>query len=133
MDKKTLLESIDESKTYKAKEVKNLINSVSAEVTKPLNLARGDVFLNNVGRKKRPCVVINIVENLVLAVPLTTTSDDMAFEEYSSRFLGVGCFTKQIISVPFDYALNNYITILDDIGALDAVHQKLKDFYNKYL
>lgn len=133
MKKNDIIETIEDSKTYKGKEVKGLISSVTADVIKPFNLKRGDVFKNNVGRKKRPCVVINIIDDIVLGIPLTTTEDSLSIGDYDSRFLGKGSFTKQIISVPFEYALNNYFTILDDDESLDNIHRQIKEFYNKHL
>lgn len=133
MKKIEITNTIDDTKLYKGKEVKGLINSVTAETLKPLNLKYGDVFLNNVGRKKRPVCIIKVLDDLVLGIPLTTTEDKLAIGRYDSRFLGQGSFTKQVISVPFEYALSNYFCILDDFESLEEIHQQIKQFYNKNL
>lgn len=133
MRKNDLIITIEDEKIYKGREVKSIINSVTADYIKPTDLKYGDIVLYNVGRKRRPITIIKVIDNLVLGIPLTTTEDVLALGEYNSRFLGRGSFTKQVVTVPFEYAISNFITILDDIDSLKSAHQQIKELYNNWI
>lgn len=133
MKKDDVSNSIEDSRTYRGTEVRNLVQSVTVDVLTPFYLQFGDVILANVGRKRRPVVVVKVVEDLVMAIPLTTTEDSLSLGSYDSRFLGKGSFTKQIISLPLDYAVNNYFTILNDEENLNLAFEQIKEFFKNNL
>lgn len=137
-DKQDIIDSIQDSKTYNAKEVKTLVDSVKTTNSYPNGIAylkAGDVFIAKGGFKRRPYVVISVRETkgLVISVPLTTTKDELALTPYTSRFLGSGWFTNQLVTVKIEFVKQNFAGVLENRAIIRQFKRDLKQFYKGLL
>ena len=126
--------------SYTAQEVKNLINQIEEKefIRKPQYVKVGDIYSNDCGgglnaqgvRKLRPCVIIKVLPDCVLSIPLTSVENSLALYESHYRFGRSGWFTKQVVTVPMEYALNNYSGVYDNPKRLRKAVSALKEFIN---
>lgn len=135
--KEEIISSIEERK-YSAPEVRHLVNSVKVTGNpqgEPAKVKIGDVFIHDFGLKRRPLAVISVREtdNIVIAVPLTTTEDELALYAYTSRFFKSGWFTNQLVTARLSDAKENFAGVLDNPTAIKEVKKELKKFYKGLL
>jgi hypothetical protein len=131
--KKDIIKEIDtlvNKPTYSKSEVKHLITSVSSEsVNKPSTLKIGDVFVNLVGGKNRPIVIVKVLGDVVLGVPLSTTEDCLNLLQFKSRFFGNNYFSKQVVITKYELAMSNFTGVFDSPRDLKKAKEMLKQFY----
>lgn len=140
-EKQDVIDSI-ENRRYHSNEVKNLVNSVRttvatnySDLTRPSTIKVGDVFIAQGGAKKRPYVVISVRQksNIVIAVPLTTTDDELALTPFTSRFFGNGWFTSQLMTVKIAFVIENFAGVLENRAVIRKFKNDLKQFYKGLL
>ena len=138
-EKEEVLNSI-ENRRYHSNEVKNLVNSVRTSPNyldnmSPQYVKAGDIFIAQGGAKKRPYVVISVREKQGIAItcPLTTTNDELAITPYTSRFLGEGWFTSQLVTVKLDFIKANFGGVLENRAVIRQFKKDLKQFYKGLL
>jgi len=128
--KEDVLKSLDESnkKSYSAKEVKAIVNSVKNEVHKPTELKKGDIYTTILGVKKRPVVICRINGDIVFGIPISSTEDEMNAMKFKSRFCGENYFNMQIVTSTYEHAIENFSGIFDNDDALDEAVKLISDF-----
>lgn len=116
-------------KNYTKTEVSHLLNSVCFKLPPPKFFRRGDVIRADT-TKPRPAVIIKIVNNLVYAMPLTSTEDEMNLCPSNSRFFYKGdkqmYFSHGIMAFKVSYAMDNFLGIYDDNKGLRLAINELK-------
>ncbi len=131
--KQVVLEGLKE-KAYSFSEVKHIIGTITCvENCSPEVLRKGDVYIQRIGEKRRPVVIIHIDEELVYGIPLSTTQDDLNLCESKSRFFGEGYFAKQLVSAPLDYVRHNFGGVYDSPKVLNTAIKELKKTVEKAL
>lgn len=139
-DKQEVIDSV-ENRRYHSNEVKQLLYSVKtaganySDLTQPSKVKSGDVFIAQGGSKSRPYVVISVREkdNIVIAVPLTTTNDELALTPYTSRFFRGGWFTSQLMTVKIPFVIQNFAGVLENRKVIREFKKDLKKFYKGLL
>lgn len=101
----------------------------NTKVARPETIQRGDMFLQRIGTKFRPCVVIRVMEESVLYVPLTTTNNCNAIMECTSRFFKGSYFTNSVLTCPLDHVFSYFIGVYGRNSDIP----KLKRVLKKYL
>lgn len=116
---------------YDQKEVRSLIDKVEMTKTfKPNQIRVGDVTLQRVGEKLRPCVVIKTVGVDVILVPMSTTNDSMVIMPCSGRFFEKSYFTKAIVTMPQDLAIGRFAGVYGKLADIVKLKKALKRFFN---
>lgn len=123
----------DGKKSYNKNEVKAIVSSIKREVSRPSELKKGDVYVTNVGGKKRPVVICRVVGDIVVGIPLSTTEDALNLIPFISRFCGDNFFNKELITSTYEHAMENFSGVFDNDGAINKATKKLKEFYNEVL
>lgn len=103
-------------------------------------ILEGDIVRGVVQLKNRPCVVLKVEKDFVLACPLTTESPRTSKIKTSTtralannRFLKTkSYFTFSVIQITMDDAKNNMLGMVKK-ATLKAIKNKLNDSYKKYL
>ena len=132
--KQRLYDLIDSSSKphFTKGEVKGFINSVGgAQFGLPKYLKKGDIISNNVGAKKRPCVVIKVFTDVIYAIPLSSNEDELNLCKSKSRFWGDGWFSCGIIAMTKTYAMDNFLGVYDNPKLLNKVIKLSKQEINK--
>lgn len=135
MDKEKIIRGLDRPH-YNKKEVKELLEAVSYSVIKfesrdnpPNYIKVGDIFLNTVGIKSRPCVVVRVRDTTVLSVPLTTTNDDLALLPCSGRFFEGSYFTACLLTNTIEHVKSHFIGIYGNNSDLPKLTKELKKYF----
>lgn len=123
----------DNKATYTTSEVKAIVNSLRRESQKPSSLKKGDVYVSNVGGKKRPVVICKVAGDAVVGIPLSTTEDPLNLIPFNSRFCGENYMTRQIITSTYEHAMENFTGVFDNNTAINKAMRELKEFYNEIL
>jgi len=118
--------------SYSKGEVKGFIHSVSNDnIQSPSVFKKGDVILNGVGAKKRPCVVVKVLDELLLAIPLSTTKDAMNICESKSRFFLDGWLSCGVWAITKEYAKDNFAGVFDNNKDLNKAIGIMKEMVSK--
>ena len=120
-------------KNYGYNDVKEILESITStgeSKTKPKNLKKGDIFRAFTGKKNRYHCVIKVIEDVVIAIPRTTTEDCITLSPFNSRFFGENFFGTCLTTHCIDEAIDNFCGILDDNKSLNIAIRKLKEFIN---
>lgn len=138
MDKNSVIERL-QNKNYSMSEVKHLIGTITrVEKNRPKFLRKNDVIIR-VGSggsqeaKKRPYVVIKVLEDKCIAMPLSTTEDELNLCESQSRFFGNGFFTSHIVTIKIEDALDNFAGVYDNPRLVNKAIREMKQFLTKSL
>ena len=133
--KEQIMKDLDDSgkNNYSVKEVKAIVSSLKKEPQKPETLKKGDIYVTNIGGKKRPVVICNVVGDVVVGIPLSTTEDSLNLMQFNSRFCGENFFTKQVVTSTYEHALENFSGVFDNNAALTKAAKLMKEFYNEVL
>jgi hypothetical protein len=125
--KSTVLAGLTD-KGYSFNEVKHIIGTIT-EVDKapPTKYKVGDVYLQSVGTKRRPVVIVKVTDCLIFGIPMSTTEDCLNLCTFSSRFYGDGFFNSQLISASYEYVDDNFVGVLDSPRDLKNAIGKLKE------
>lgn len=97
---------------------------------KPSKLKKGDVYLQHVGTKKRPVVIIHVEEEIVYGFPLSTTEDCLNMCPSLSRFFGEGFINKGLVTAPTEYAIENFAGIYDNPKRIHSAVKMFKEQLN---
>lgn len=129
-NKAKVLEDLKD-KTYSFSEIKHIIGTIT-EIDKgaPSKFKVGDVFLQNVGTKRRPVCIVKVTECLIYGIPMATTEDCLNLCPLKSRFFGEGFFGSQFISASIEYVTDNFVGVLDSQKDLKTAILKLKELVN---
>jgi len=135
-NKQEVMDSVNLNKNYSGTETKNLIHSVRTategySVQPPKYIKSGDVFIAQGGAKRRPYVVISVrkKDGIAITVPLTSINDELALTPFTSRFLGKGWFTSQLVTVKLSYISENFGGVLENRAVIRQFKKDLKQFY----
>jgi len=114
--KSEVIASVDPTKTYLGSYVIARISEVECDDTfTPSFLKKGDVILKTVGGKRRPCVIIKVLAEMVVIIPLTSTENIHNLCESKSRFFGEGWFSKTYDIEEIKWARMNFIGVYDKV------------------
>lgn len=128
--KQLIINSLNKNE-YSIEEVKGLFKKLGPEMSIPLYLKKGDMFLDFVGVKKRPCVIIKVMEkeSIVVYFPLSSEENIFNLTKYKSRFNGSGYIQNQLLTCSIEFAFENYIGILEDNNSLNKAIKIHQEFY----
>lgn len=131
--KKEVMDGFINHQTYLGSEIKTRINSISMERREaPTIIKKGDVFIDYVGVKSRPCVVIKVKKcGMVIGLPLTSTENIHNLIPYSSRFSGEGWFCNTYIITTEEHIRNHFAGVFDNMKNLNEAIKALKEFVGK--
>lgn len=125
--KQELIESLDKP-SYGMKEVKHLLHSVAnTRVNPPSVLKKGDVFAMGLCGKVRPLVIVKVRNELVYAIPISSTQDALNLGPATSRFFGVGYFTRSIQCQTVEKAKEHFIGVYDNPRNLNDAIEALRE------
>ena len=113
------------------KEILESITSVGAVKNRPLKLKKGDVFKAFNVKKNRPHVVIKVTEEIVVAIPMSTTEDCINLSTFNSRFFGENYFGTSLTTHCVEEVKDNFIGILEDTKSLNEAIKLIKKFAEK--
>lgn len=128
MTKEEILSRID-SESPNINQVKIWIDGM-ASTKLVTSLRKGDVIAYTL-YKKRPVVIIKVLKNIVYAIPLSSTEDELNLCSYSSRQFKSGFFSRQIIAIKSDIAKKDFIGTLDNNKDLNKAIKLLKELIIK--
>jgi len=137
--KKEIMTEVEESphSNFSKSKVKVLINSIAERKSPPLKLKKGDVISINGGVKKRPCVIIKIINGVTYSIPLSTTEDELNLIPFENRFFGHGWFSRSLVTCIYSVAISQFIGVFDDNRTLNKASNELfmefEKIFNKKL
>lgn len=136
--KQEVLDKVQDNLKYPGTQVKNIINQVT-KIEQPYltKLKKGDVFSyaygKDVNKKPRPAVIVKVLDEIVLAIPLSTNPGHMELCESKSRFFRDCWFTKHLISCHIDVAKERFLGVYDNPKRLNRAIKELSIFINQNL
>lgn len=134
MTKKELIDSFQPTQTYLGSFIRSRVNEISNEtrsVNCPVSFKKGDVYVSYCGAKKRPCVVVKILKDVVVGIPLTSGENIHSSVPYNCRFFGEGYLGKTFDIASKEYVLENFTGIFEDKKAIKLAIENIKEFINK--
>ena len=123
--------SFEKHKTYLGGEVTKRIQEAKFEGYKPDKLRKGDVIVLPIGVKTRPCAIIKVLKDMVVALPMTSSENNHSVIPFNSRFFGEGHFSNDITTCYIDVVKEKFVGILDDKESLNIAISNLKKFVEK--
>ena len=123
--------SFEKHKTYVGGEVIKRIQDAKFEGYKPDKLRKGDVIVLPIGVKTRPCAIIKVLKDMVVALPMTSSENNHSVTPYNSRFFGEGHFSNDMTTCYIDVAKDKFVGILDDKESLNIAISNFKKFVEK--
>lgn len=131
--KEDIINELDKT-NYTKGEVILLLSSVQSKPQAPKTLKKGDMYIDNIGSKKRPAVIIKVLPDIVISIALSTTEDALNLHPYpADRFRDGGFFSKGFMVATVDHARNNYAGVYEDKKLLNEVIKLAKNFINNSL
>jgi hypothetical protein len=121
-------------KNYAYNDVKEILESITAvgtSKTRPTTLKKGDVFRAFTGKKNRFHTVIKVLNDVVIAIPMSTTEDCINLSSFNSRFFGENYFGTCLTTHCLEEAIENFAGVLEDNKSLNNAIKLIKDFVNK--
>ncbi len=133
MTKKEVLDSFQANQFYLGSFIKDKITSISAKGVSgtPISIKKGDVYVSYCGAKKRPCVVVKILKDVVVGIPLTSGENIHSSVSYKCRFFNEGFLCNTIDIASKEYVLENFTGIFEDKKAIKLAIENIKEFINK--
>lgn len=130
--KQRVLEDIDkiDKPSVSVAMLRHFVTSVTMEIEPPKYYKKGDVIQFEAGLKPRPCVIVKLEEEIVYAIPLSSTCDEINLCESRSRFFGRGFFSKTIVAIKTKYCNEHYLGIYDNPKLLNKAIKLLKQEIN---
>lgn len=119
---------------HSAAQVKHLINGINViQSHAPSKLRKGDVILStsSSSEKRRPMVVVKVLQEVCLVLPLSTTEDSLNLIPSSSRFFREGFFTKQVLTVKLENAYKNFAGVYDNPRELNKAIKEMQKYLIK--
>ena len=117
--------SFEKHKTYVGSEVIKRIQEAKFEGYRPNKLRKGDVIVLPIGVKTRPCAIIKVLKDMVVALPMTSSENNHSVTPYNSRFFGEGHFSNDMTTCYIDVAKDKFVGILDDKESLNIALKNL--------
>jgi hypothetical protein len=131
--KEDVINELDKT-NYTKLEVVLLLQSVQSKPLAPKSLKKGDMYIDNIGSKKRPAVIVKVLPDIVISIALSTTEDAINLCPYpADRFREPGFFSKGFMIATIDHARNNYAGQYEDKKLLNEVIKLAKNFINNSL
>jgi hypothetical protein len=121
-------------KQYGYNDVKEILESITAvgtSKTKPIKLKKGDVFRAFTGKKNRFHCVIKVLNDVVVAIPMSTTEDCINLSSFNSRFFGENYFGTCLTTHCLEEAVDNFAGVLEDNKSLNEAIKLIKKFAEK--
>lgn len=133
MTKKEVLDSFQANQSYLGSFIKDKITSISAKGVSgtPISIKKGDVYVSYCGTKKRPCVVVKILKDVVVGIPLTSGENIHSSVPYKCRFFNEGFLGKTIDIASKEYVQTYFARVFEDKGAIKEALENIKEFVNK--
>ena len=133
MTKKEVLDSFQANQSYLGSFIKDKITSISAKGVSgtPISIKKGDVYVSYCGAKKRPCVVVKILKDVVVGIPLTSGENIHSSVPYKCRFFGEGFLGKTIDIASKEYVKTYFAGVFEDKKAIKEALENIKEFMNK--
>ena len=134
MTKKELIDSFQPTQTYLGSFIRSQVNQISNEIRNvncTVSFKKGDVYVSYCGRKKRPCVVVKILKDVVVGIPLTSGENIHSSVPYKCRFFGEGYLGKTIDIASKEYVQSYFAGVFEDKKAIKEALENIKEFVNK--
>ena len=133
MTKKEVLDSFQANQSYLGSFIKDKITSISAKGVSgtPISIKKGDVYVSYCGTKKRPCVVVKILKDVVVGIPLTSGENIHSSVPYKCRFFGEGYLGKTIDIASKEYVQSYFAGVFEDKKAIKEALENINEFVNK--
>ena len=134
MTKKELIDSFQPTQTYLGSFIRSQVNQISNEIRNvncTVSFKKGDVYVSYCGTKKRPCVVVKILKDVVVGIPLTSGENIHSSVPYKCRFFGEGSLGKTIDIVSKEYVQYYFAGVFEDKKAIKEALENIKEFVNK--
>ena len=134
MTKKELIDSFQPTQTYLGSFIRSQVNQISNEIRNvncTVSFKKGDVYVSYCGTKKRPCVVVKILKDVVVGIPLTSGENIHSSVPYKCRFFGEGYLGKTIDIASKEYVQSYFVGVFEDKGAIKEALENIKEFVNK--
>lgn len=131
--KEEVLASI-KNEAHSAATVKHLISGINTiQSHAPTKLRKGDVILStsSSSEKRRPMVIVKVLQETCLVLPLSTTEDSLNLVPSTSRFFKEGFFTKQVLTVKLENAYKNFAGVYDNPRELNKAIREMKRYLIK--
>lgn len=132
--KKEVMDGFINHQTYLGSEIKKKISEISVEKSyeTPSTIKKGDVFVDYVGVKCRPCVVIKVKKcGMVIGLPLTSTENIHNLIPYKSRFSGEGWFCNTYTITTEEHVKSHFSGVFDNMKDLNLAIKALREFIGK--
>jgi len=130
--KSEVLAKVINTNTYIGSAVKMLVNEVTCDASIiPTHLRKSDVIKLSSGVKIRPCVIVKVKKDYVVAIPLTSKQNIHNLCVSESRFFGNGYFCNNYITAPIELARENFIGVYDNSKVLNNAIKELRIFIGK--
>ena len=128
-----MLDSFQANQSYLGSFIKDKITLISAKGVSgtPISIKEGDVYVSYCGAKKRPCVVVKILKDVVVGIPLTSGENIHSSVSYKCRFFNEGFLCNTIDIASKEYVLENFTGIFEDKKAIKLAIENIKEFINK--
>ena len=133
MTKKEVLDSFQANQSYLGSFIKDKITSISAKGVSgtPISIKKGDVYVSYCGTKKRPCVVVKILKDVVVGIPLTSGENIHSSVPYKCRFFNEGYLGKTIDIASKEYVQSYFAGVFEDKKAIKEALENINEFVNK--
>lgn len=135
--KEELIEKFIPTATYSGKQITHIINQFNfrtAVNAKPISIKKGDVIRVRSASKVRPACVIKVAKDrTIFYIHMTSTDNIHCMTPIKSRFFGNGCLTKSFDICTEEYAIENFIGVMDDTKAVNQAIKDLKALINDNL
>lgn len=130
-----LQNSFASEKTYLGSEIKSrILNSFILNIgeNKPTKIKKYDIIVLPCGKKNRPCVVIKIIGEKVIAIPLTSGVNVNSLVPYDDRFSRDGylCLNYEICHI--SVALESWRGVFEDKKSVLKTINLIKQFTSKF-
>ena len=129
MNVQQTIDTLQEDKKYSAAHIRHLLNHVTLSVEAPNEFKIGDAYIDSCGAKRRPVIIIKVMEDFVIGIPLSTTEDCLNLVPYKSRFFGEGFFSNQLVTAKIDYVKDSFVGVFDNDENIKEAVEKIKKFY----
>ena len=134
MTKKELIDSFQPTQTYLGSFIRSQVNQISNEIRNvncTVSFKKGDVYVSYCGTKKRPCVVVKILKDVVVGIPLTSGENIHSSVPRKCRFFGEGYLGKTIDIASKEYVQSYFAGVFEDKKAIKEALENIKEFVNK--
>ena len=128
-----MLDSFQANQSYLNSFIKDKITSISAKGVSgtPISIKKEDVYVSYCGAKKRPCVVVKILKDVVVGIPLTSGENIHSSVPYKCRFFNEGFLCNTIDIASKEHVKTYFAGVFEDKKAIKEALENIKEFVNK--